>query len=164
MNWVRASSAVLAGLVVLTGTAQAQSAAPTPPQVTRKVDAEARVDGIIARTSALQFGVGLSAPIGVYTRPGADAALGFSRHGLSGRVDLFTRFHFDPFRQSRWAPYGGGGVSGRFETDEKAKAYLLIFLGLDGPVSGGMSPSFEVGLGGGARVGVLLRQARPNMR
>lgn len=164
MILVRASSAVLASLVVLTATAHAQSAVPTPPQVTRKIDAEARVDGIIARTSALQVGVGLSAPIGVYTRPGADVALGFSRHGLSGRLDVFTRFHFDPFRQSRWAPYGGGGVSGRFETDEKAKAYLLIFIGLDGPVSGGMSRSFEVGLGGGARVGVILRQARLNIR
>jgi hypothetical protein len=144
----------------VTASASAQSA----PQVTRKIDAEARIDGIIARTSALHFGVGFTAPIGVYTRPGADAALGFSRHGLSGRVDLFTRFHFDPFRQSRWGPYGGGGVSGRFDADEKPRAYLLIFLGVDGPVSGGMSPSFEVGLGGGARIGVILRQARPNIR
>ncbi len=147
-------------IFVLSVSAAAQSA----PTVTRKVDAEARIDGIIARTSALHFGAGFSAPIGIYTRPGADAALGFSRHGLSGRVDLFTRFHFDPFRQSKWGPYGGGGVSGRFDKDEKSHAYLLIFLGVDGPVSRGMSPSFEVGLGGGARVGVVLRQARPNIR
>jgi hypothetical protein len=31
-------------------------------------------------------------------------------------------------------------------------------------VHGGMSTSFEVGLGGGARVGVILRQARPTLR
>jgi hypothetical protein len=97
-------------------------------------------------------------------RIGMDGALGFSRHGLSGRVDGLARFHFDPFRQSRWAPYGGGGVSGRFDKGEKARAYLLVFLGIDGPVSGSVSPSFELGLGGGARVGIILRQARKERR
>jgi hypothetical protein len=158
-----ASGFALALVFVLPGPVVAQAPA-APPAITRKVDAEARVDGIFSRTAAAHFGVGFTAPLGTYTRPGLDAALGFSRHGLSGRVDLFTRFHFDPFRQSRWAPYGGGGISGRFDKDEKARAYLLVFVGMDGPVHGGMSTSFEAGLGGGARVGVILRQARPRLR
>jgi hypothetical protein len=41
---------------------------------------------------------------------------------------------------------------------------LLVFLGVDGPVHGGTSTSLEVGLGGGARLGVILRQARPRIR
>jgi len=88
-----------------------------------------------------------------------------------------ARFHFDPFRQSRWAPYGGGGISGRFdrgarccrlndgpETGESARAYLLLLLGLDGPVYGGATPSFELGLGGGARIGVIFRRATAERR
>jgi len=31
--------------------------------------------------------------------------------------------------------------------------------GIDGPVRNGLTTSFEVGLGGGARVGLILRQA-----
>jgi len=128
------------------------------------VDAEVRLDGIIARVSAVQLGVGATTVAGNYVRIGMDGGLGFSRHGLSGRIDGFARFHFDPFRQSRWAPYGGGGVSGRFDKGERARAYLLIFLGIDGPVSGSVTPSFELGLGGGGRVGVILRQARKERR
>ena len=131
---------------------------------TKNVDAEVRADGIFSRVSAGQIGVGLMTTAGYYVRMGADGALGFSRHGLSGRIDGLARFHFDPFRQSRWAPYGGGGISGRFDKGEKARAYLLVFLGMDGPIEGSVTPSFEVGLGGGARVGVIIRQARKDRR
>lgn len=130
----------------------------------RGVDAEFRVDAIVARVSAVQAGIGVTAVTGTYLRSGVVGAVGLSRHGLSGRIDAVARFHFDPFRQSRWAPYGGGGISGRFDRDEGAHAYLLVLLGLDGPLRHGMSPSFEVGLGGGARVGVIFRQATGERR
>jgi len=146
-------------------TANAQIQGPAAADNAKpNVDAEVRLDGIIARVSAVQLGVGATAVAGNYVRIGMDGGLGFSRHGLSGRIDGFARFHFDPFRQSRWAPYGGGGVSGRFDKGEKARAYLLVFLGIDGPVSGSVTPSFELGLGGGGRVGVILRQARKERR
>ena len=145
--------------------ASAQVQAPAPPdEAKRQVDAEARLDGIVARTGAIHFGAGATVVAGTYVRMGVDGALGISRHGLSGRIDGLARFHFDPFRQSRWAPYGGGGVSGRFDKGERAKAYLLVFLGIDGPVSGSVAPSFELGLGGGGRVGIILRHARKDRR
>ncbi|MEO7502665.1 MAG: hypothetical protein ABIW94_08505 [Gemmatimonadaceae bacterium] len=142
----------------------------TPPVVaqpekrTSKVAPEARLDGIIARVSALHFGAGLTVPAGTYVRTGVIAAVGFSRNGLSGRIDGVARFHFDPFRQSRWAPYGGGGISGRFDSDEKARAYLLLLFGLDGPVYNGATPTFELGLGGGGRIGVIVRRATAERR
>lgn len=141
--------------------------APTaadPARRAGKVDPEVRLDGIIARLSAVQVGAGFTVAAGTYLRTGAAGAVGFSRNGLSGRVDGVARFHFDPFRQSRWAPYGGGGISGRFDRDEKARAYLLLILGLDGPVYSGATPSFELGLGGGARVGVIFRRATVERR
>jgi hypothetical protein len=155
-----ARRALLFACVALAATGNAQVQAPAAP----KVDAEVRLDGIIARVDAIHLGVGATTVVGTYVRMGIDGAVGFNRHGLSGRLDGLARFHFDPFRQSRWAPYGGGGVSGRFDKGEKARAYLLVFLGIDGPVSGSVTPSFEVGLGGGGRVGVILRQARKERR
>jgi len=157
--------AVFVALAVGATTAGAQVQGSAQGDDSAKVvDAEMRLDGIISRVSAVQLGAGVMMPAGYYVRVVADAALGFSRHGLSGRIDGLARFHFDPFRQSRWAPYGGGGISGRFDKGEKARAYLLIFLGMDGPVTGGLTPSFELGLGGGVRVGVTIRHARKDRR
>jgi hypothetical protein len=97
-------------------------------------------------------------------RSGLDLAAGATADGASGRVDLFARFHFDPFRERKWGPYGGGGISARFDEGRKWRPYLLAFVGLDGPASGGVAPAVELGLGGGARIGVILRRAAPNRR
>lgn len=140
------------------------AAVAQPEQRTSRVAPEVRLDGIVARVSALQLGAGFTVTAGTYVRTGAVAAVGFSRDGLSGRIDAIARFHFDPFRQSRWAPYGGGGISGRFDSDEKARAYILLLFGLDGPVYNGATPTFELGLGGGARIGVIVRRATAERR
>jgi hypothetical protein len=73
-------------------------------------------------------------------------------------VDLFARFHLDPFRESRWGPYGGGGLTTRMDRGERTRSYLLVFAGVDGPLRGVFTSSFEAGLGGGARAGVILRR------
>jgi hypothetical protein len=138
--------------------------APTTVQRSSKVDPEFRVDAIVARVTAVQAGIGFTAATGLYLRSGIVGGLGFSPDGLSGRIDGFARFHSDPFRQSRWAPYGGGGISGRFDRKEGARAYLLVIAGLDGPVNHGMTPSVELGLGGGARIGVIVRRAAGERR
>ena len=120
---------------------------------------EGRVDAIISNRSTAQAGIGLSMFAGTYVRTGVGGAVGGNGQGVTGRVDGFARFHRDPFRQSRWAPYGGGGLSGRFDAGSRPRAFVLIFAGIDGPVRNGLTTSFEIGLGGGARIGVILRQA-----
>ena len=142
----------------------ATSVVAQPEKRTSKVTPEIRIDGIIASVSAIHLGAGFTVPAGTYVRTGVIAAAGFSRNGLSGRIDAVARFHFDPFRQSRWGPYGGGGISGRFDSDEKGRAYLLLLFGLDGPVYNGATPAFELGLGGGARIGVIVRRATAERR
>jgi hypothetical protein len=128
------------------------------------VQVEGRVDAIVARTTGVEAGVGLSVPSGIYMRTGLVAGIGAGRHGVEGRTDLISRFSLDPFRQSRWAPYGGAGVSGRYRSklDGGSHAYLMIFLGVEGPLSpgatSGVVPAFELGLGGGARFAVILRR------
>ncbi|MFN2636540.1 MAG: hypothetical protein ABR585_05910 [Gemmatimonadaceae bacterium] len=130
----------------------------------QRFQSEGRVDAILARSGAIQAGYGFSVPAGIYVRSGLITAIGIGRHGLDGRADFVARFSLDPFRQSRWAPYGGGGLSGRFRSkaDGGARAYLLVYVGVEGPLpfgqSSGLVPAFEIGLGGGARLGVILRK------
>jgi hypothetical protein len=138
---------------------------PVPAQLpTQAAQSEVRVDGIFARSSGVEAAYGISIPAGIYVRTGLVGGAGAGRHGVESRADFVTRFSLDPFRQSRWAPYAGAGLSGRFRAlaDGGAKGYLLVFLGLEGPllngeVSGWM-PAVEVGLGGGARMALILRR------
>jgi hypothetical protein len=132
--------------------------------VQQDFQSEFRLDAIFARSSGVEAAYGFSVPAGIYVRPGLVAGIGAGRHGVEGRSDLIARFSFDPFRQSRWAPYAGGGLSGRYrsELDGGSKAYLLVFLGVEGPLAlgelKGWVPALEVGLGGGGRVGFILRR------
>ena len=124
----------------------------------------ARFDVIIANESAAHAGAGVAFRTGTYLRSGIEAALGASREGMSGRVDLVNRFHLDPFRESTWAPYAGGGLTARFDDDSKSRLYLLVLFGVDGPAKRGLSTSFEAGFGGGGRIGVVIRRASAERR
>jgi hypothetical protein len=150
-----ALATLLAFIVPVIGSGQGR---PQP------VQHELRLDGLFAEGSAVHAGYGVSVPAGLYVRTGLVLGAGAGRHGLEGRSDLIGRFSFDPLRQSRWGPYGGAGVSARFNStaDHGAKAYLLFFLGVEGPLPAGRTrgwvPAIEVGLGGGARIGIVMRR------
>lgn len=152
----------LAGL--LAAVALVAPASVSAQRAEHKLQAEGRIDGIFSEQTAVHAGLGLSVPAGLYVRTGLVLGAGIGRYGFDARTDLIGRFSFDPLRQSRWAPYGGAGVSARFNStaDGGAKGYLLFFLGMEGPVprgrTGSVVPAFEVGLGGGARVGLILRR------
>jgi hypothetical protein len=134
------------------------------PIVARAQTVEGRVDGILAGPPAIHAGVGLTQPLGTYVRAGVVGAVGGSSDGVSGRGDLFARFHLDPFRQHRWGPYAGGGVTARFDADRHTRYYLLILAGVDGPATNGIATSIEAGLGGGGRIGVTIRRATAERR
>lgn len=133
-------------------------------QVQQAFQSELRLDAIFARSSAVQASYGFTVPASLYVRSGLVAGIGVGRHGVEGRTDLIARFSLDPFRQSRWAPYAGAGLSGRYrsELDGGSRAYLLVFVGFEGPLPlgerAGWVPALEVGLGGGGRVGVIMRR------
>ena len=132
--------------------------------VQQRIQSEGRLDAIFARSAGVEAAYGFTVPVGIYVRSGLVAGIGAGRHGAEGRTDFVSRFSFDPFRQTRWAPYAGAGLSGRYrsEMDGGARAYLLVFLGIEGPLPlgelSGWVPAVEVGLGGGARVGLILRR------
>ena len=145
----------------LTATLPIIAGAQLPQQ---KFQSEIRLDAIFARSGGVEAAYGFTVPAGIYVRSGVVAGIGAGLHGAEGRSDLVSRFSFDPFRQSRWAPYAGAGLSGRYRSqlDGGSRAYILIFLGVEGPLPlgerAGWVPALEVGLGGGTRVGLILRR------
>jgi hypothetical protein len=131
--------------------------------------AEFRVDAIIARATAIQGGVGGVIPLGTYVRVGIDAAGGATvRDGssrASGRIDAIGRFLLDPFRE---APVGvslGGGLSLQYvDGDKRVRPYLTAVVDIEGKRRGAITPALQLGLGGGTRVGVVLRPSQPRWR
>lgn len=127
---------------------------------------ELRADWIEARAAAAHLGLGVNVRTGWYARVGAALAAG-AAEGPGGewqssrRVDLAVRFLLDPFAERRVGVYGGAGVSARWDGTAPGDARLLVVLGVEGRPVGGVLPSVEVGLGGGFRVGTVLRRRRP---
>jgi hypothetical protein len=123
---------------------------------------EVRADVLGGRGTSVQGGVGIQIPAGAYVRVGVIGGIG-SRwlDGVSrndGRLDVLARFLIDPFRQTSWGLSAGGGVSLRALSGDRVRPNLLVALDLEGPRSShGVSPAFELGLGGGVRAGVGLR-------
>lgn len=124
---------------------------------------EIRADVVaIGNRVAVQAGGGMTVPFGYYTRVAvigaAGADLGRFEQDASGRVDVIGRFLFDPFRQTRWGVSGGGGVSVRARTREGVRPFLVAVIDVEGRrMQRGVSPAFQLGVGGGVRVGAALR-------
>lgn len=151
-----------AQLVVATDTANAPRAVRLRPVF--------RVDALFARQSAVHAGAGLGVAAGNYVRlsleGGAGIGLGRGERepGASARVDLAARFLLDPYAQQPRGPYAGGGVSVRHDARDGWQPALLVLAGIEGRPRAGWAPSFELGLGRGARLGVVIRAARPERR
>ena len=135
-----------------------------------RVEPELRVDAILSENrTALQLGGGLQIPAGYYARvgivgaAGADVVSGGSQ--ASGRLDVIGRFLLDPFRQNQWGLSAGAGVSVRARANDRVRPYLVAVLDLEGPRSAsGIAPAFQLGLGGGVRVGAAIRRAEKAAR
>jgi hypothetical protein len=134
---------------------------------------EARVDYLGTRPHALHAGLGVNVPAGTYVRVAFVGAGGASwrdgRRAGSARADVIARFAFDPFRERRWGLSAGGGVSVRYDGDafdgrRRWRTLIALLLDLEGPRAGGVAPAFALGLGGGPRVGVILRSAGAGRR
>jgi len=152
-------------LCVATHEAKAQQGGQ---QAAPRIQPEARADFIGSRAAAAHIGVGVSVPATTYVRLGVVGAVGQAWSGgdatIAGRVDALVRFVVDPLREFRWAPYATGGIGGIYDGSEKWRGVLVGALGIEGPASGRIVPALEVGFGGGARVGVVVRRAMRGRR
>jgi hypothetical protein len=153
---------------------RAQAQVPSP-----SVQPEVRLDVIAGHQPAVQAGAGVQVPLGYYVRLGLEGAVGVATRDrkalvgssdappgpLDARADLLVRFLLDPFRQSRYGLSVGGGLSARAEPGDHVRPRLLVAVDLEGRRSShGVVPALQVGLGGGARVGVILRRGARLMR
>jgi hypothetical protein len=132
------------------------------------VQFETRIDALGGPPAGAQLGIGANVAPDYYLRIGADAAFGAAaRNGTAvaaGRVDIISRYLLDPLHEFRWGPYAGAGMTALWDQRANWRADLLLVLGIEGPVHAGWRTSVELGLGGGARLGVVLRRARSNGR
>ena len=112
--------------------------------------------------------VGLETDAGLYARIAGVVGVGADRWGASARGEAVARFILDPLRQARRGPYLGGGAGVRRDGHGETRGYLLAVIGVEGKGPGatrsGWAPAVEAGIGGGARLSLVLRRARPDAR
>ncbi len=158
---------MLAALLLWTVAWRGGAQGPAAPQP------EVRGDVILGHQSSVQLGAGVQVPLGTYLRLGVDGAAGVrvgaregagGSAGVGGRVDLLARFLLDPFRQSRYGLSLGGGLSVRAEPGDRVRPWLLVAIDVEGRPGRGLVPALQVGLGGGVRVGAVLRRVRGGVR
>jgi hypothetical protein len=95
---------------------------------------------------------------------GAGAAHAEDRTVASGRAEVAGRFLLDPCRQARWGLYGATGITARYDDGPGTRGYLTLALGLELPSERSSVTAVELGIGGGVRVAVALRQGRRGRR
>ena len=161
--------AAIAAAVLLAAPAGPLRAQNGRPTATALPQWELRADGTAATSNAAHVGVGINVRTGWYLRSGIALASGASvgpddEWRASHRVDLTTRFLVDPFGERRRSFYAGGGVTVRADRDADPDARLLLIVGLEGNPERARVRSIELGLGGGVRLGVVLRGKRSGAR
>ena len=123
---------------------------------------EARVEYAATSTRRVELGVGLFGSIGGYVRHGVGVARdSWSRNAAGAgewRAEYVARFTMDPLAEQRWALSLGGGLGLR------ERAYVLAVADVEGPRMSGVRPAVQLTLGGGLRVGIVLRRAVPGRR
>lgn len=125
---------------------------------------EYRVDAIAGNGTAAQAGAGITIPMGLYVRLGLIGAAGSAWHdgraSFSGRTDAIARFSFDPLRETPIALSLGGGISVPYDkARQPVRPYLTGVIDIAGRKHGRFTPAFQLGLGGGTRVGFILRSS-----
>jgi hypothetical protein len=126
------------------------------------VRSEVRADALLARVNLLQGGIGVAVRTGYNVRlhfAGAGGvALQGGAHESSLRADATLRLLLDPFGESRVGLSIGGGVSVLHDGFEDTRAVGVLVLGLEGPPRTPIVWGLEGGLGGGIRLGLVLRR------
>lgn len=129
---------------------------------------EVRVDAIFARVNLLHAGVGAAFRTGYNVRAHVVGAGGVAfkdgEQKSSARGDATLRLLLDPYGESRNGLSIGGGVSVLYDGFEKTRAVGVVVLGLEGAPRARVGWALEAALGGGVRVGVVLRRRAGRFR
>ena len=129
---------------------------------------ELRVDATSARLPRLEGSAGLVVPAGIYARlalaAGAGVAHAAGETRTAARADAIARVELDPLRQHARSAYVGGGISWLGAEGARGRAYVALVAAAALKTRHGWVPSIELGLGGGARLGVAFRRAMESWR
>ncbi|HEX6631152.1 MAG TPA: hypothetical protein VF048_08675, partial [Gemmatimonadaceae bacterium] len=83
---------------------------------------------------------------------------GNDERATSSRAEFVTRFVLDGAGDARWRPYGAAGAGLLLVRGSRGVARVHVAAGVEMPPLGRWRPAAEVGLGGGARVALVLRR------
>ncbi len=139
-------------LVLLVGAARAGA----------QVRPEARLE--FANTGAgnrVAAGLGLTTKLGPYLRGSALVAHDVWRDGGGtplASVESHVRFLLDPLAEQSWGLSFAAGLGFR------ERPYLLVAADLEGPRMRSVRPAIQLALGGGLRLGCVLRRAATGRR
>ena len=144
--------------LALPGAASGQGFRPAP-----FAQPELRIESVASVSAAVMAGAGLNVPAGSYVRIAPMVAAG--REVRSGgrqvaRAEVVARFLADPFHETRWGLYGGGGIAALWTQGEEGRGALVLVAGIDFPGRTAWRPVLEVGIGGGVRIALALRPPR----
>jgi hypothetical protein len=158
----RLAGLVAALVLLLPVSLEAQQPVSADPQWEFRADAQLSPDlGALA-------GLGVNVRAGWYARVGLSASAGALYRSEAWRsqqrLDATVRFQFDPFAQRARAVYGGAGVGLVRDETGDLTGRLLVVVGMEGAARGRVVPAAELTLGGGVRLGVVLRAKRPEGR
>lgn len=125
---------------------------------------EGRFDAVLAPRAGAMLGAGMNLRAGWYARVGASVSAGAVRRAdaweARQRVDATARFLFDPFGERRRGFYAGAGLAAERRADGRVHGLLLGIVGFEGATTARLIPALEAQLGGGVRLGVVLRERR----
>jgi hypothetical protein len=140
---------VFCALLALPAGAGAQRAQP-----------ELRVDAIGTSPMVVHVGGGLTWALGNYARLGVVGSYGRDPKSTAHewRGDILGRVVLDPFRRHRFGLSLGGGLTWR------DRPYLLALAEIEGPLHRGTTLAAQVGLGGGPRLGLIVRRGYSERR
>jgi hypothetical protein len=151
------AAAIAIAMLAVATVARAQSSSP-------RIEAEARLDAILAHRSVLQGALGADIPISLAMHLEIAAGVGpsfanSSGSDISARADAIVHFLIDPQHRMRWSPYAGGGIGARYDRGPDWRAVAIVVAGVNAPRWKHAIPFIEAGLGGGVRIGAGLRRA-----
>ncbi len=126
---------------------------------------EARADATVSPRPAAHAGVGVNVRAGAYARVGVAYLAGAADvrdlgTRFSHRADVSVRFLLDPYAERRRGVYGGAGITARQDDGGDWDGRLLFVIGVEGDPTRRVIPSVELALGGGVRLGIVLRGLR----
>ena len=164
---VRAAVVMIAMLAAVPD-AGAQGFPGGPDNTPSRYRFEGRVDGFSGTVDVVHGGIGVAAELGTYFRLagiiGGGAAEVADERVATARAEIVGRFVLDPLRQARWGLYGATGVIARYEEGPGTRGFVTLLVGLELPAAGRTIPAVELGMGGGARLALILRRGRPGRR